>query len=607
MELLHLHAADGALIKTFDLADLPRRPLTLGTDPAADLPLPEGPATLAALLRDEDGWLLAPVDPATPETRLLPGEPAALGPFRFRLERDAVQARATLLWRAARGKPVHAAPLADGRNVLAWLPDRSEPALNPPVPGDKICDLFLEGDTLTLVAESAEGPADRLVFALGDRFAIGPLQGLALPTPLAERALKTRHPLAWPDRRIRLLLRVAAVLGLLLALILLALARQVNALRAERDARVPAVVKLPAPDLPDTPADPLARDAVIAYGQLFHACLPGLLDSPEAAASGELLARRAEELLAELPKDAPDRDPLARKWAFLKNLADLKRAVAAGNWPRLGRALDTLDAARLAYYDADLLLADARALDRYFSKTYPEACQALCRGGTPASVEPRLQAARDALQGNRFRALPVVAKRLDAQDRHWSALQTWHVAVRGFGGGAGGADDVDAYDSKGVLREALYDLEDATNALDDPTLSALLRQAHDALADRVATRIATLCGEGDALLAPDAATPAQLRALARLARALGTPDAQTVAQRAEAHANALETDYERRCRALIVDYRLKRLAGDAPAADAILAQILALGPADSPFWAWAQREQARTARPDAPRQPEDLP
>ena len=606
MELLHLHAADGALLKTFDLAALPRRPLTLGADPAADLPLPEGPAVLAALIRDEDGWLLAPADPALPETRLLPGEPAALGPFRFRLERDAVQARATLLWRVGREKAAHAAPLADGRNVLAWLPDRSAPALNPPVPGDKLCDLFLEGDALTLVAgDAAEGHADRLAFAFGDRFAVGPLQGLALPTALAERALKARDPLAWPDRRVRLLLRVAAAVGLLLGLVLLALARQAHALRAELDARAPAVVELPGPDLPDD-ADPLARDAAVAYGQLFHACLPGLLDAPEASASGELLARRAEELLAALPKDAPDRAPLARKWAFLKNLADLKRAVAAGNWPRLGRALDTLDAARLAYYDADLLLADAHALDRYFSKTYPEACQALCQGGTPASVEPRLQSARDALQGNRFRALPVVAKRLDAQDRHWSALQTWHVAVRGFGGGAGGADDVDAYDSKGVLREALYDLEDATNALDDPTLSALLRQARDALADRVATRIATLCGEGDALLAPDAATPAQLRALARLARALGTPDAQTVAQRAEAHANALETDYERRCRALIVDYRLKRLAGDAPAADAILAQILALGPADSPFWAWAQREQARAAKPGVP-QPEDLP
>ena len=607
MELLHLHAADGALIKTFDLAALPNRPLTLGADPAADLPLPEGPATLAALLRDEDGWLLAPVDPALPETRLLPGEPVALGPFRFRLERDAVQARATLLWRAGRGKPVHAAPLADGRNVLAWLPDRSEPALNPPIPGDKICDLFLEGDTLTLVTEGAEGPADRLVCALGDRFAVGPLQGLALPTPLAERALKTRHPLAWPDRRIRLLLRCAAVVGLLLGLVLLALARQANALRAERDARIPAVVERPAPDLPDAPDDPLARDAVIAYGQLFHACLPGLLDSPEPAASGDLLARRAEELLTDLPKDAPDHIPLARKWAFLKNLADLKHAVAAGDWPRLGPSLDALDAAVLAYYDADLLLADARALDRCFNQAYPEACRALCRGGTPVSAETRLQAARDALQGNRFRALPVVAKRLEALNRHWAALLAWHAAVRGFDGGAGGADAVDAYDSKGVLREALYDIEDATGALDDPALDALLLQEREALADTVEARIAALCGEGDALLAPEAATPAQLRALARLSRALYSPDAQSNARRAEARADALVADYERRCRALIVDYRLKRLAGDAPAANAILDQILSLGPADSPFWAWAQREQARTAKPEDTPQPEDTP
>lgn len=604
MELLHLHRADGALVKTFDLAALPRRPLTLGADPAADLPLPEGPAVLAALIRDEDGWLLAPADPALPETRLLPGEPAALGPFRFRLERDAVQARATLLWRVGRDKAVHAAPLADGRNVLAWLPDRSAPALNPPVPGDKLCDLFLEGDALTLVAgDAAEGHADRLAFAFGDRFAVGPLQGLALPTALAERALKARDPLAWPDRRVRLLLRVAAVAGLLLGLVLLALARQAHALRAELDARVPAVVELPAPDLP-ADADPLARDAAIAYGQLFHACLPGLLGTPGTAASGELLARRAEELLAELPKDAPDRAPLARKWAFLKNLADLKRAVAAGDWPRLGPALDALDADVLAYYDADLLLADARALDRCFNRVYPEACRDLCRGGTPASVEPRLQAARDALQGNRFRALPVVAKRLDALDRHWSALLAWHAAARGFGGGAAGADDVDACDSKGLLRDALYALEDTTDALDDPALDALLQTERDALAEEVEVRIATLCGERPALIAPEVATPERLRALARLARALGSPRAESAARRAEARAAALVADYERRCRALIVDYRLKRLAGDLPAAEAILGRILALGPADSPFWAWAQREKARLGR--AP-QPEDTP
>ena len=601
MELLHLHRADGALIKTFDLAALPRRPLTLGANPAADLPLPEGPATLAALLRDEDGWLLAPADPALPETRLLPGEPAALGPFRFRIERDAVQARATLLWRDGRGKTVHAAPLADGRNALAWLPDHSAPALNPPIPGDKICHLFLEGDTLTLIAGDAEGSADRLAFALGDRFAIGSLQGLALPTPLAERALRTRNPLAWPDRRIRLLLRVAAVVGLILGLILLALARQANALRAELDARAPAVVALPAPELP-ADADPLTRDAVIAYGQLFHACLPGLLDSPEAAASGDLLARRAEELLNGLPKDAPDRIPLARKWAFLKNLADLKRAVADGDWPRLGPSLDALDADVLAYYDADRLLADAHALDRYFNQAYPEACRDLCRGGAPASVEPRRQTLRD----NRFRGLPIVAKRLDALDRHWAALLAWHDADQAFGGSAAGADALDACDAKGILREALYDLEDATDALEDPALDALLRHVRDTLSGRVEARIAARCGEGDALLAPNIATPGELRALARLARALGTPRAQAAAQRAQARADAIVADYERRCRALIVDYRLKRLAGDAPAADAILAQILALGPADSPFWAWAQREQARAAKPGVP-QPEDLP
>ena len=301
MELLHLHSPDGRPLKTFDLAARPRRPLTLGAAPACDLPLPEGPDTLGALLRDEDGWLLAAADPAVPERRLVPGEPVALGPFLFRLE-----------------------------------------------------------------------------------------------------------------------------------------------------------------------------------------------------------------------------------------------------------------------------------------------CEA---------VEPRRQALRDALGGNRFRGLPVVADRLDALDRHWAALVAWHCAVRGFGGGAGGADEVDAYDSKGLLRADLYALEDATAALGDPALDRLLQEERQSLAKALAARIDGLCGKDGP------GTPADigsLRALARLGRAVATPDALAAARRADGFAATLSADYDRTCRDLLTRYRLERLAGNAAAAEAILGELLALGPADSPFWDWARRERARTAPNEEP-------
>ena len=97
--------------------------------------------------------------------------------------------------------------------------------------------------------------------------------------------------------------------------------------------------------------------------QLFHACLPGLLATPEATTTGDLLAMRAGQLLRALPEEAAERVPLRRKQVFLESLATIKRAVAAGDWPRLGDALATVDADALHYYDGDALLADARALD----------------------------------------------------------------------------------------------------------------------------------------------------------------------------------------------------------------------------------------------------
>ena len=163
------------------------------------------------------------------------------------------------------------------------------------------------------------------------------------------------------------------------------------------------------------------------------------------------------------------------------------------------------------------MLRDARALDTFLNRAYPAACARLCQGGTPASVDLGLQTLLDALRDNRFRALPAVADRLDALDRHWSALLGWHCAFRGFGEDA---DNVAACDSKGVLREALYALEDATAALGDPALDAILLAERQALADALAARVAALCGQAPH---PAAADAARLRSLARLGRARRDP------------------------------------------------------------------------------------
>ena len=92
----------------------------------------------------------------------------------------------------------------------------------------------------------------------------------------------------------------------------------------------------------------------------------------------------------------------------------------------------------------------------------------------------------------------------------------------------------------------------------------------------------------------------RLRALARLGRAIATPDALAAARRADGFAATLSADYDRTCRDLLTRYRLERLAGNAAAAEAILGELIALGPADSPFWDWAQRERARTAPKEEP-------
>lgn len=606
METLCLHRADGELLLRLDLSEKPAA-LTVGASPdaalslapwlrAGDAPLP---AVAAALIRDADGWRLVSAEPTlpltlngapVPEARLAPGVTCGLGGFLLRMAGEAAARSAVTLlwtWRGARG--TRSAPLAEGENLVALPPGGDAPEANPPVAGEPLFRLVLEGNALTALMPEREGaPPEWLRVGLGDGFRVGGFTGVALATAEADRALKTRHPLAWPGRGIRLRLALCAV-GAVLALLLMGhLARETQAARRALAARGALSREIPATRTPAiAPASTLGDDARV-YELDFHRALPELLTATPQPSADFLLSRGAALLArAQAEKDATAEAALARKMALLRGLRALQTAVAGAQWQALRDAVADADPEAFRYYDAEPFLADARALSAFVSETLPALYATAAARGADAFAEAdrTLGAAMEALRANRFATEAVTAPLRALALRRWAALRA-HVAAR----------DAFLRDPMGVAagdaaRDAFSELEDAFAGEELPgrERQALGEAARKALRARLAPP------------GPQAADEAPLRGLARFLRAIGAePEAAREAAQA---ADALARETARQGRALHARYRLQRLAND-PKAEATLAELLAFGTPENPFRRWAERERQRLqAQPPAPASP----
>ena len=141
MENLKIYGQDGKAVLERDLAE-DKGPLMVL---AGDVPrlvdvVEQGVEVIGALVRDEDGWVLAsakadlPVvsgSKRSPSSPLASGVSCSLGPWAFRLDTAVVAGGPVLLWRVGSGA-LAVERLVQGRNTVVVADDGSI-AVNPPV------------------------------------------------------------------------------------------------------------------------------------------------------------------------------------------------------------------------------------------------------------------------------------------------------------------------------------------------------------------------------------------------------------------------------------------------------------------------------------------
>ncbi len=601
METLCLHRITGESLLTLDLTDK-KQTLILGTAPTADISLAEylrpedAPVAsiAAALVRDEDGWLLAAADPEQPlllgtgkvlEARLSPGVACRIGDLLFHLEGEALSRSAvTLLWKSKGIKETHCAPLLDGSNTVATLPGSEVLELNPPVVGKMFCRIVLEGETVTvLMPESDTGTAEWLRVGLGDGFCVGGFTGVALPTVEAEKALKTRTPLAWPGRKIRTRLNLYLIGGLLLATLMMMVMHKIHeteALIADRNSVSRERPAMQASFLADVTTLP---DDVRVYELDFHRSLTSILTAQRQPNADFLLDRGAVLLArAEAEKNASLIESIGRKVTLLRDVRTIKEAILNAQWTVLRDAVANADQEVFHYYDGELFLSDAQELNTFLSETLPALFNAAANISTEefAKADQALTAGLEGLRDNRFATTEIATLLQTTAHNRWAALRAYVDARATFL-----ANPLDPTASAHAL-ETFSDLED---------LFADASEGMVRLAENERIRLNDIACSA---LRAQLENPTQIRlsdekALRELARFLRAIDGDRAIEQETLHVvETMSREATRQWRALHTQYRLQTISND-PKASETLNAMLALGPSDNPFYQWALREQAR--------------
>ncbi len=613
MEILCLYRANGEQVLTLDLSGKASA-LTVGSSPVADISLaayirPEDALIApiaAALVHDEDGWSLATADPAYPlslgtasvlEARLSPGVTCGLGDFLFRIDGETVVRSAVMLlwtWKAFKG--TRSAPLLEGNNLVACLPGSEVPELNPAVVGRLDFRIVLEDNALTILMPEREGMASEwLRVGMGEGFSVGDFTGVALPTSEAEKALKSRRPLAWPGRPIRERLGLYLFCGILIALLMLMVAHKTRELREAIAIRDSQSRERPATCQVVTSEVSTLGDDVRVYDLDFHRSLPTLLKAERQPHSDFLIARGAAlQTRAHAEANTAIEERLARKLVLLCSIRAIKEAVGALHWQELRDVVADVDRAAFDYYDATSFIDDAQELSCFVTETLPSLYAATSLSGVEAFnvADRNLNEGMEGLRDNRF-ATEAIAEPLQALAlQRWAALRVYIHARAAFQ-----ANPTDATAIETVL-DAFSTLEDL---FEDETSAVvqLIERERKSLNDIACASLRSRLTEPTTLSSADEMI---LRELAHFLRAIGGDTA--VAQEAMQAAETLAHNAARRWRALHATYRLQRIA-NSPKATETLQEMLLLGPSDNSFYLWAvrERDRLRTQTPSSPELP----
>lgn len=599
METLRIYRQDGTLLESVDLATAQGRILTIGSSSQATLSLAShlrkgeelfAPIALA-LVQDEDGWILATADAVESlhvgnesftDVRMIPRTAYRFGPFVFRLERDVTEAEAMLVWRCYGSSEIHCDPLNEGRNSVVQLHESEMLAVNPATADEVLFDVIFEREELSVLAGNG---SERLNVHLGEQFSVGPFVGIVLTSADARNAMNTRAPLAWPNRRVARHLKFYG-LGAMAVLVLLLMVgvwtqqvRETVAKNRIACREFPEQGKLAIDDEKDHTLD----DDLLAYNLVFHRSLAALL-MPEKLTITPYLIARGKRLLArcEATEEKKERrQAITRKIHFLSDLVSLKDAIVAERWSLLHERMETIDKETFFYYDGKDFLADAMEIANFLTVMIPSFYAAASERGTSAFLDAdhRLTEAFDGLSNNRFFSPEIAARQRAIALQRWHILRTYVSAREAvLATTAQTPLPLDALQDAFLMLEANLDPEDKAQA-------ALLERERQLIGAFAAQQVQAQLARKES----SAARPSELLHLCTLATAVGCPVPD--AERVKAKAEAMERTFTRQWRALHEHYRLQRMAKDSQA-EKTLAEMIALGPSDSPFYMWALREQA---------------
>lgn len=584
-ENLKIFSLNGDLLLERDLSEENRPLMVLGgeTPQIVDV-VPLGADVLGALVRDEDGWVLASAKSDLPVTagpkvgtdfHLTADIACSLGPWVFRVEREGTLAGTVLLWRVA-SSAIVADPLSEGKNVVAATKDGAY-AVNPAVPGEELCTVFptVDGVEVVMVAEGAQ----RLAVPFATLFAVGPFQAMALPAAEAAAAVKSGSPFGWPARRTRAGLLAMMLLVGLVCLGALALVKEKGNVDAALSAKHGAVevVRHSA-----STGDILTDEDALVYRVSFFRSLPLVLTATRSPITRDLILR-GEQLIGKIggvstQKDERDIQSIIR---FLKGVDAVQGAVTKGDWLTLKKTLADADRTMFTSCDADKFYEDAKEIEEFVTVVLPKFLSAISEIGAKdiADADRRLRAFFEGMKDNLFMSGDIIRRERDNAHERWRILSTYIPAREQF---------LSSADAGGVaLQDAWADLTDVFDP-DESAFAPMVERERKLLMDTILKRAET-------------ADSVALIRLCALGEAVGVEDGKLAEWRARA-AEARKA-LAKRYRDLYSDYRMRSaVAPDAAETLAVLDDMAALGLEDNPYHQWALREKERVATKKEERQ-----
>ena len=357
---------------------------------------PAGAKVLAALVRDEDGWVLASPDPERPvrsgtkssgSLPLMPGSACSVGDYVFLLDSDVAASGDVLLWRIDKS-PIASENAMAGRNVVAADSLRDGVmTVNPAVPGRELFSFYPTVEGLDVVMHDG----GRMSIPRRACFAVGGFEGVLLPADEALAALKTSRPFAYPSRHVRrrLLASLAGAIAVFCGAALLG--RHANSVERLADAPHGA-----AREQGKGACDiriPEGNDA--AYLLSLFRDMPVLLGPKPTAEARDYLARTANLTSTQL---------VTRAKAFLENVLAIQESVRSEDWPALSNALAHASRGDFVIVNGLPFLEDARQVSAFANELVPSSGVRICSATLDErrGIETAITNALVALSGNRF-------------------------------------------------------------------------------------------------------------------------------------------------------------------------------------------------------------